>query len=93
MFYRNVADVGFRDEGIDLHFGKIIGDEIEGGGIEAGGNGLADIHVSGNYHAIDRSVDGAVGKLDLGTFKSGLVALDLGLGLKQLGSGSVVIGR
>ena len=42
LAFRNAADIGLGDAGVDLHFGEVVGDDEQSGGVEAGRHGLAE---------------------------------------------------
>jgi len=60
------TDIGFRDIGIDLHFGEIIRDRENNRSLQAGRHRLAHIHISRNHYAIDRRRDRAMIQIRFG---------------------------
>jgi len=56
------ADVGLVDVGDDLHLSQIVGDSKQDRRRETGRNGLADIDLPRNNHAVNRRSDRGVRK-------------------------------
>ena len=75
-----------------MHFRQVVGNDEEHRGAEAGGDGLADVDIAGNDHAVDRRGNRATGQVHLGLFQSAVIDFHGGLGLMQIGQGFVEIG-
>lgn len=83
------ADVGLGDGGLDLKAAEVVDQDEENGGVETGGDGLADGGLAVEHDAVDGGEDGAAGEVDLGVLDGGGADLELGLSLGELGEGLV----
>ena len=83
----NGSDVGLVDLSDDLHFGQIVGDHEQNGGLEAGRHRLADVYIAFDHHPVDGRGDVGVIEVDLGHLQFGLGLFDVGQGLFLLGPG------
>ncbi len=87
----DAADIGFRDQGVNLHLTQIIGNLEQDGRAEARRNSLADINITGNDNAIDGRINRGIGEVDLRLAQRGYLDRNLGRGLMESGRGGVVI--
>ena len=84
----NHADVGFVDARVQLHLGEIAGDDEQRRRLEAGRDGLADVHAPGNDDPVDRRGDDRVLPVD-----DHLVERGAGLRLLRAGRPEVGVRR
>ncbi len=70
-----------------LHLGQVVGDEEQDGRLEAGGHGLADVHVALDHDTSMGGRDGGVTQIDVGHLEAGGRLLHVGGGLIVLGVG------
>ena len=63
-----------------LHLGQIASDDEQGWRLQAGGDGLADVDVARDHHAIDGCSDDRVTQVDLRLIERGLRLHDLRFG-------------
>ncbi len=89
----NSTDVRLGDHGFNLHFRQVIGNQKQGWRAEAGGDGLPDVDVARDHHAVDRRVNGGAGQVHLGLLQRRFPHLDRGLGLVEGGEGRVRFGH
>ena len=84
LAFAYVAYVGFVNVGDDAHLGEVLGYLEEGGGVEAGGYGLAFFDFFAEDYAVDGAGDGGVAEVGLGfldafeALADGLLGLDVG---------------
>jgi hypothetical protein len=80
-----LADVGLVDPAAHLHFAQVVRDLEQGLGFQCHGDGLAGVDVAPNDDAVNRRANFGASAVDLGLVEGGLLLLDHGFGVREVG--------
>ncbi len=92
MAVEHAADVGLVDVGGNLHVAQIVGYQKQSGRLQAGGDGLAELDIALDHHAVDRRADIGVLEIDLDLPHHGFALGDLGGDGNELRLGNAPVG-
>ena len=91
LSFSHAADIGLADIGVHLHLHQVLRDDKEGGGLEAGHDGLTDVHGAGDHNAVYRRVDGGIAEIQFGGGEGRLRLVQLGLHHLHVGFGVAIV--
>ena len=88
----HTTDIGFVDVGGNLHVAQIVGDQKQGGRLQARGDRLAELDIALDHHAVDRRADIGVLEIDLDLPHHRFALSDLGDDGHELRLGDALVG-